>query len=76
MLCQFIQVHKSLHQLTHNTYDDRLFIELQVHYMKISNSEHEENMLFTKNVFDKFCTQLVLQKEELLTMIYLYQNEW
>ena len=27
-----------LHQLTHNTYDDRLFIELQVQYMKIPSS--------------------------------------
>ena len=27
-----------LHQLTHNTYDDRLFIELHVQYMKIPSS--------------------------------------
>ena len=32
-----------LHQLTHK-YDDRLFIELQVQYMKIPSSEHGENM--------------------------------
>ena len=28
-------------------YDDRLFIELQVQYMKIPSSEHGENMLCT-----------------------------
>ena len=44
-------------------YDDRLFIELQVQYMKISSSEHGENMLCTEIVFDiqnNFCTQHVL----------------
>ena len=33
-------------------YDDRLFIELQVQYMKIPNSEHGKNMLCTENVSD------------------------
>ena len=46
-------------------YDDRLFIELQVQYMKIPSSEHGENMLCTEIVFDiqnNFCTQHVLPK--------------
>jgi hypothetical protein len=30
---------------TNPQYDDRLFIELQVQYMKIPSSEHGENML-------------------------------
>ena len=29
---------------TNQQYDDRLFIELQVQYMKIPNSEHGENI--------------------------------
>jgi hypothetical protein len=37
---------------TNPQYDDRLFIELQVQYMKIPSSEHEENMLCTEIVFD------------------------
>ena len=44
---------------TNPQYDDRLFIE----YMKISRSEHGENMLHTEIVFDiqnNFCTQHVL----------------
>ena len=44
-------------------YDNRLFIELPVHYMKIPSSEHGENMLCTGIVFDiqnNFCTQHVL----------------
>ena len=66
---------------TNPQYDDRLFIELQVQYMEIPSSEHGENMLCTKNVFDiqnNFCTQHfshVLQKEELLTKIYLHQSQ-
>ena len=47
--------------------------------MKIPSSEHGENMLCTEIVSDiqnNFCTQHVLphvlQKEELLTKIYLY----
>jgi hypothetical protein len=32
---------------TNPKYDKRLFIELQVQYMKIASSEHVENMLCT-----------------------------
>ena len=48
---------------TNPQYDDRLFIELQVQYMKIPSSEHGENMLCTEMVFDiqtNFCTKHVL----------------
>ena len=48
---------------TNPQYYNRLFIELQVQYMKIPSSEHGENMLCTEIVFDiqnNFCTQLVL----------------
>ena len=48
---------------TNPQYDDRLFIELQVQYLKTPSSEHGENMLCTKIVFDiqnNFCTQHVL----------------
>ena len=48
---------------TNPKYDNRLFIELQVQHMKISSSEHGENMLCTEIVFDiqnNFCTQHVL----------------
>ena len=44
-------------------YDDRLFIELQVQYMKILSSEHGENVLCREIDFDNqnnFCTQHVL----------------
>ena len=37
---------------TNPQYDDRLFIELQVQYMKIPSSENGENMLCTGIVFD------------------------
>ena len=60
---------------TNPQYHDRLFIELQVQYMKIPRSEHGENLFCTEIVFDIqniFCTQHVLQKEKLLTKIYLY----
>ena len=40
---------------TNPQYDDRLFIELRVQYMKISNSEHVQNMLCIKIVFC-FCS--------------------
>ena len=36
---------------TNPQYDKRLFIELQIQYMKIASSEHGENMLFTQIVF-------------------------
>ena len=48
---------------TNPQYDKRLFIELQVQYMKIPSSEHGVNMLFTEIVFDiqsNFCIQHVL----------------
>ena len=48
---------------TNPQYDDRLFNELQVQYMKIQSSEHGENMLCTEIVFGiqgNFCTQHVL----------------
>ena len=35
---------------TNPQYDNRLFIELQVQYMKTPSSEHGENMLCTKIV--------------------------
>ena len=63
---------------TNPQYDDRLLIELQVQYMKTPSSEHGENIVCPEIVFDiqnNFCTQHVLlhdlQKEELLTKIYL-----
>ena len=46
---------------TNSQYDDRLFIELLVQYMKIPSSEH----VVYRNCFDiqnNFCTQHVLQK--------------
>ena len=63
---------------TNPQYDERLFIELQVQYMKIPSSSlglhvvyrncfwHSEQFLYTT------CSPHVLQKEELLTKIYLY----
>ena len=36
---------------TNPQYDKRLFIELRVKYVKISSSEHVENMLCTQIVF-------------------------
>ena len=36
---------------TNPYYDDRLFLELRVQYMKIVSSEHVENMLCTQIVF-------------------------
>ena len=58
---------------TNPQYDNRLFIDLQVQYMKIPSSENGENILCTEIVFDtqnNFCTQ----HEELLTKIYLFQH--
>ena len=57
---------------TNPQYDDRLFIELQVQYMKISSSEHvvcincfecqNKNNLFTHLLSLQFsCTELVTQ---------------
>ena len=48
---------------TNPQYDDRLFIELQVQYIKNSKLKPGENMLCTEIVSDlqnNFCTQHVL----------------
>ena len=48
---------------TNPQYDERLFIELHVQYMKIPSWEHGENILCTEIVYDiqnNFCTQHVL----------------
>ena len=50
-------------ELPNPQYDNRLFIELQVQYMKVQRLEHGKNMLCTEIVSDmqnNFCTQLVL----------------
>ena len=54
---------------TNPQYDDRMFIELQVQYMKIPSSEHGENMLCTEIDFDiqnnlctPTCSPHILQK--------------
>ena len=63
---------------TNPQYDDRLFIELQVQYMKILNSNLGRTCcvqklfltfrtVFVHNKFPMFC-----KKKELLTKIYLY----
>ena len=57
ILAKFLSTGKSLSEAiifasTNPQYDDRLFIELQVQYMQIPSSEHGENMLSTKIVFD------------------------
>ena len=47
---------------TNPQYDDTLFIELQLQYMKIPSSEHGENMLCTEivsDIQDNLCTQHV-----------------
>ena len=44
---------------TNPQYEDRLFIELQFQYVKITSSEQGENLLCTEIVFDiqnNFCT--------------------
>ena len=54
-------------------YNDRLFIELQVQYMKIPSSEQGDNMLCTEIVFDirnNLCTQHVLPRFELGIFMY------
>ena len=58
---------------TNPQYDDRLFIELQVQYLKIPSSEHGDDMLCTKIVFDiqnNFGTQNVLPRFELGVFMY------
>jgi hypothetical protein len=54
---------------TNPQYDDRLFIELQVQYMKIPAQTWEEHVVYRN------CSPHVLQKEELLTKIYLYEEK-
>ena len=46
---------------TNPQYDKRLFIELQVQYMKIASSEHAQNMLRTcsEHAQNMLCTQIV-----------------
>ena len=70
-LCQ-----KLLHQLTHNMSTD-CSLNHKFKYMKFPSSEHGESMLFTEIVSDiqnNLCKQQLLQKEELLTKIYLYSG--
>ena len=50
---------------TNQQYDDRLFIELPLQYMKIASSEHAQNLhvVYTNFCFDiqnNLCTQHVL----------------
>ena len=64
---------------TNPQYDDRLFIELQVQYMKIPSSSLgrtrcvQKLFLTFRTIFVHNMFSHVLQKEELLTKIYLYQ---
>ena len=58
---------------TNQQYDNRLFIELQVQYMKIPSSEHGENKLCAEILFDtqnNFCTQHVLLRFKLGIFMY------
>ena len=53
---------------TNPQYDNRLFIELQVQYMKIASAEHARNMLCKQTCFcfdsqNNLCTQHVLSLE-------------
>ena len=53
---------------TNPQYNNRLFIELPLQYMKIPSSEHGENMLCTEivlSVKNNFCTQHVFLRFEL-----------
>ena len=62
---------------TNPQYDARLFIELQVQYMKISSSNLGRTCCVQKlflTLLYTACSPHVLQKEELLTNIYLYQK--
>ena len=52
---------------TNPQYDDRLFIELQVQYMKIPSSERQENMLCTQIGFC-FDIQVNLCKKHVLSL--------
>ena len=63
---------------TNTQYDDRLFIELQVQYMKIPSSNLgrtccvQKLFLTFRTILYTTCFPHVLQKEEPLTKIYLY----
>ena len=55
-LNQLLQVHKSLAEVltfasTNPQYDDRLFIELEIQFMKVPSLEHVKNILCTQIVF-------------------------
>ena len=61
---------------TNPQYDDRLFIELRVQYMKIASSEHAQNMLYTQIVFcfdiqNNLCTQHILSLEFSCTQLVI-----
>ena len=63
---------------TNPQYDDRLFIELQVQYIKFQAQTYGEHVV-QRNCFwhsEQYlyttCSHHVLQKEELLTKNYLY----
>jgi hypothetical protein len=62
---------------TNPQYDDRLFIELQGQYIEIPSSNLGrtccvQRLFLTFGTI--FCSPHVLQKEELLTKIYLYSQ--
>ena len=65
---------------TNPQYDEILFIELQVQYMKIPSSNLgrpcwvQKLFLTFRTIFVHYCSPNVLQKEELLTKIYLYNR--
>ena len=64
---------------TNPQYNKRLFMELQVQFMKIPSSEHGESMLCadlfltSRTISVHIMFSPVLQKEELLAKIYLYR---
>ena len=58
---------------TNPQYDDRLFVELQVQYMKIASSEHGGEHVVYKNCSEcqkRFLSQHVLPRFELGIFIY------
>ena len=57
---------------TNLQYDNRLFVELQVQYMKIPSSNLGRTCC--EQFLNTTCSPHVLQKEELLTKIYLYKS--
>ena len=76
---------------TNPRYDDILFIELQVEYMKIPSAEHVRSFFFCRTLEEHVvyrnssecqkqflhttCSSNVLQIEEFLTKFYLYQRQ-